>query len=251
MKATGIARIAIVVAAVGLLEILCRTGQVPRLVMIPPSEMVMSMFRLLADPEMLASLGFTLGVVVVSAVLAIVLGVCIGLFIHATPRLREVVEPLLSAYYAIPNFIFYPLFIVIFGLGAPSLIALAVLFAVGAMIIATIDGMDSIPPIYRRVARVLQIGYGQEFWRIRLPAAAPYLLTGTKLVIVYAFIAVIAGEFLLSNKGIGHEISFAYNNFDNASMYGLILLVIVLILLINLLLKLVETPGARAREAVQ
>ena len=75
-------------------------------------------------------------------------------------------------------------------------------------------------------------------------------LTGMKLVIVYAFIADIAGEFLLSDRGIGHEIAFAYNNFDNASMYGLILLVIALVLLLSGVLKLVRVPGSRALEAV-
>lgn len=250
MKTTTIVRLLIVAAGVGLLEVLCRTGQLPRLVIIPPSEMFMSMIEMLGDRKILGSLGFTLAIVALSGLLSVLLGVAIGLVIHATPRLREVVEPVLSAYYAIPNFIFYPLFIVIFGLGAPSLIALAVLFAVGAMIIATIDGMDSIPPIYRRVAKAYQIGYRKELWYIRLPAAAPHLLTGMKLVIVYAFIADIAGEFLLSDRGIGHEIAFAYNNFDNASMYGLILLVIALVLLLNGVLKLVRVPGSRALEAV-
>lgn len=248
MKATTIARLLVVAFCVGLLELLCRTGQMPRLVIIPPSEMFIAMIGLLRQPQILDSLAFTVMVVAVSGVMSVVMGVLIGIAIHATPRLREVVEPVLSAYYAIPNFIFYPLFIVVFGLGAPSLIALAVLFAVGAMVIATIDGLDSIPPIYRRVASVFQIGYRKELWHIRLPAAAPYLLTGMKLVVVYAFIAVIAGEFLLSNKGVGHEIAFAYNNFDNASMYGLILLVILLILLINALLRLVRAPGSRGTE---
>lgn len=251
MSRAGLARILILVVGAGLLELLCHTGYVPRLVVVPPSEMVASMFRLLGDAEILSSLGFTVAVVIVSCMLSATLGVVIGVIIHAVPRLREVVEPVLSAYYAIPNFIFYPLFIVIFGLGASSLTALAVTFAVGAMIIATIDGLDSIRPIYRRTARAFQIGYGTELWHIRFPAAAPYLLTGLKLVIVYSFIAVIAGEFLLSNRGIGHEIAFAYNNFDNPSMYGLILLVILLIIAINAGLSLVKAPGLAEPEGAR
>ena len=52
-------------------------------------------------------------------------------------------------------------------------------------------------------------------WRIRLPAAAPHLFSGLKLAVAYSFIGVIAGEFILSTKGVGHEIAYAYNNFDN------------------------------------
>ena len=72
--------------------------------------------------------------------------------------------------------------------------------------------------------------------RITIPACAPYLFTGVKLAIVYSFIGVIAGEFVLSGAGIGHRIAFAYNNFDNAVMYGLMLLLITFVGGLNMLL---------------
>ncbi|NCX45253.1 MAG: ABC transporter permease subunit, partial [Betaproteobacteria bacterium] len=54
----------------------------------------------------------------------------------------------------------------------------------------------------------------------------PYLFTGVKLAVVYAFIGVIAGEFVLAGAGFGYRIAFAYNAFDNATMYGLLVLLI-------------------------
>jgi NitT/TauT family transport system permease protein len=54
------------------------------------------------------------------------------------------------------------------------------------------------------------------------------LFTGIKLAFAYAFIGVIASEFILSGQGIGYAIAYAYNNFDNRNMYGLMLLVILL-----------------------
>ena len=58
--------------------------------------------------------------------------------------------------------------------------------------------------------------------------AAPYLLTGAKLAVAYAFIGIIGAEFIMSRGGMGYEISFAYTNFDNATMYPLIVLILFL-----------------------
>src|SRR3546814_9942046 len=68
---------------------------------------------------------------------------------------------------------------------------------------------------------MLRMGRVQEVWLIKLPASLPFVFTGVKLSIVYSFIAVIGGEFLLSGTGFGYQIAFAYNNFDNQTMYGL------------------------------
>jgi ABC-type nitrate/sulfonate/bicarbonate transport system permease component len=57
-----------------------------------------------------------------------------------------------------------------------------------------------------------------------------------KLAIVYSFIGVIAGEFVLSGAGFGFQIAFAYNSFDNPTMYGLMLLLLVLVGSVNMLL---------------
>ena len=57
-----------------------------------------------------------------------------------------------------------------------------------------------------------------------------------KLAIVYSFIGVIAGEFVLSGAGLGFQIAFAYNNFDNPTMYGLMLLLLLFVGSVNMLL---------------
>jgi NitT/TauT family transport system permease protein len=62
--------------------------------------------------------------------------------------------------------------------------------------------------------------------RLQLPAILPSLMTGFKMAATYAFIGVIMAEFILSPRGLGHAISFAYNDFDTHTMYALMLLVI-------------------------
>ena len=66
-----------------------------------------------------------------------------------------------------------------------------------------------------------------------MPYAAPYVLTGAKLAVAYSLIGIIGAEFIMSRGGMGYEISFAYTNFDNATMYPLILLVLAVSITIN------------------
>ena len=70
------------------------------------------------------------------------------------PPLRRAFDPFLAAYYALPHFAFYPLLIVIFGLGSLPLIVLATLFAMVAMIVATLAGLDRVPRVLIKTARM-------------------------------------------------------------------------------------------------
>jgi NitT/TauT family transport system permease protein len=85
-----------------------------------------------------------------------------------------------------------------------------------------------------KTARVFQLGPVETIRRVTLPYAAPYLFTGVKLAIAYAFIGVIGAEFIMSSTGLGYEIRFAYDNLDNNVMYPLILLILLIAVTVNM-----------------
>ena len=89
------------------------------------------------------------------------------------------------------------------------------------------------PRVLRRTARIYRLGVLDTALHITLPAAMPFLFTGLKLTVAYSFIGVLASEFIMSGSGLGYEISNAYNNFDNPTMYGLMLLVIIVVTVVN------------------
>jgi NitT/TauT family transport system permease protein len=140
---------------------------------------------------------------------------------------------LFATYYAIPVYAFYPMFIILFGLGDVPQILIGFMLAVVAVIVNTLNGLDRVSRVLMKTARVYRLGPIATARKITLPSAAPYLLTGVKLAVAYAFIGVIGAEFIMSRTGIGYEISFAYNNFDNKTMYPLILLILFISVLIN------------------
>ena len=70
--------------------------------------------------------------------------------------------------------------------------------------------------------------------------AAPYIFTGVKLAVAYSFIGVIGAELIMSRTGLGYEIGYAYNNFDNAVMYPLIVFVLAVAATVNTMFFLWE-----------
>ena len=233
-------RLAGLVVFVAAFEGACRFGLIPRTVVLPPSDMAVSLWRILQSGEHNADILSTLQNVAISAALAVTFGFAIGVVLHALPRLRATVEPLLASYYAVPTFMFDPVFIVVFGVSARAIIAIAVLLSIVAMIASTLTGLDRIPRVLRKTALIYRMNTPARAVLIDFPAAAPHLFTGIKLTFAYAFIGVIASEFILSGQGIGYAIAYAYNNFDNRTMYGLMLLVILVATVANTALDTVD-----------
>ncbi len=236
----GWIRLAVIVASTAAFEALCRAGFIPRTAVLPPSEMATSLWHILRTGEYNKDILSTLQNVVASAALSVTFGFAFGVVLHALPRLRATVEPLLASYYAIPTFMFYPVFIVVFGVSSRAIIAIAVLLSIVAMIASTLTGLDRIPRVLRKTALIYRMSTPKRAVLIDFPAAAPHLFTGIKLAFAYAFIGVIASEFILSGQGIGYAIAYAYNNFDNRNMYGLMLLVILLATAANTALDTID-----------
>jgi NitT/TauT family transport system permease protein len=247
MSRAGWLRLLVVAGAALLLELLCRGGVIKPLTLIAPSAMVAALAGLIVSGKITTDVAKTLGNVAVACALAIVAGFALGVLIHAMRRLRRALDPLFASYYAVPFFVFYPLLIVIFGLNDLPIVAIGFLFAVVAMVINTLNGLDRIPPVLLKVGRTHRLGPLRTALLIKLPATAPYLFTGVKLAVAYAFIGVIAAEFILSGSGIGYAIAYAYNNFDNRTMYALMLLLLAVITALNMVLHVWEQRLYRRR----
>jgi NitT/TauT family transport system permease protein len=229
-------RIAVLLAFVALLELLCRTGVIDNFTMPPPTRIVQDLWTILASGKLNAAIFKTLGNAAIAFGLAVVVGVIVGVVIHGLPALRETLDPLFATYYAIPVLAFYPLLIILFGLGDIPQIVIAFMLGVVAVILNTLNGLDRVPRVLLKTARINGMGPLETAVKVTLPCAAPYVLTGVKLAIAYSLIGIIGSEFIMSKGGMGFEIAFAYTNFDNATMYPLILLVLIVSISANMLL---------------
>ncbi len=237
MSQAGVIRLAVLLAAVAALEAACRLGFIEPFSVVPPSAMLVSAAEILFSGEYTADILITLGTVAVAAVLSIIGGFILGVVLFLVPRLKRAADPFLASYYAVPSFIFYPLFIVMFGLNRWPLVAVAFVFSFVAMAIATADGFLSVRPILRRAAQSMRLSRAATVRLVLLPAATPYLFTGVKLAIAYAFIGVVAGEFIQAGSGLGFRIAFAYQSFETSTMYGLLVILLICVTVVNMALR--------------
>ncbi len=247
MSRVGWLRLAVIAVAVGALELACRTGLIDHRVIIAPSEMTVALYRLLLSGQANGEILRTFGIIILAVAIAVVAGFILGVIIHALPRARQALDPFFATYYAVPIFIFYPVFIVIFGLSVIPIVLMGVATAIVAMIIATLNGLDRIPRVLNKVGRVHRMSTVSTALRLKLPAAAPHLFTGVKLAVSYGFIGVIASEFILAPSGLGRVISDAYSDFNNPRMYALMLLLIVVATVVNMVLHVFDQRWAERR----
>ena len=233
MSRVRLYQVGVLAGLVLLLEGLCLAGVIDKITMPPPHRILVDFFRLLAAGTLYPEIGKSLANVLLAFVLAYVVGIVAGTALHGYRTLRETLDPLFATYYAIPVFAFYPLFIVIFGLGDGPQVLIGFLLGVVAVIVTTLNGLDRVPRVLRKTARIARLGPLETALKVTLPFCAPYLITAAKLALAYAFIGVIGSEFIMARSGMGYEIGYAFLNFDNATMYPLILLILLLSIVLN------------------
>jgi len=226
-----------IVAMVLALELVCRMQWVRPGLIVAPSVMVQEMVRLMGTKPFWSSVWISTSSFSIAFALSIVAGCVIGLVLHAFPRARATVEPLISSWYALPFFVVYPLLIVLMGMNTKPIIMIGFLYAVMAMIIGVLNGLDRIPPVLMRTGRSFRISSLQQAWFVSLPAASPYVFTGAKLAFGYSITGVLGSEFILANAGYGYDIAFAYNNFSDKKMYALLLFLLLSVALITVALE--------------
>ena len=263
MKRTSkikITRWSILVGAALCLEVITRAGIVRRSRLTPVSDMFMTLWkfvvtgeipaRFLKDATVAGNFFTTFGEILLSFFLAVLVGLPIGILLWKFKTLARILNPYLVSYYAIPVFALYPVIVALFGIGILSITFMGWLMAVVAIIINTTTGFEEVDKtIYPRVGQSFRLSRSKIFFWIYFPAATPYIFSGLKLGFIYSLIGVIASEFILSTKGLGHLVAFSYSAFETKIMYASMLLIVIISVVINHVLMRMEARlyGRQAR----
>jgi NitT/TauT family transport system permease protein len=214
-----------------------------------PSTIFAELPALFGDPQFWLDARRTGLEVAVSIVAGSLLGFAAGLTFWKLPLVGRVFEPYLVSFYAVPLVLFYPVMIVLVGINAMSVIILATIMAAIPMALNTAVGLNTMPPVYMKLARSLKASPRQTLFAIAIPAAGPFIVAGLRLAVVYALIGTIAMEFTTAQAGLGYRVRYLYEIFDNTLMFAYIVVVLVLSMILTVLLALVERVLLRGRTA--
>ncbi len=203
------------------------------------------MLDVLRTGEYLPDLRITLTELVVAFVLAMTSGTLVGYLVSRTDYTIRVFEPLFAGIYSIPIILFLPLYILFFGLGPASKIALGTTIGFFPIVLSTIAGFGNVDRTLVTAARSMGASDYQLFRYVLLPAALPVILTGLRMGFTVALLSIIGSETIASLAGLGHHIVELGEGMDMARMFAYIAFVVVIAALLNGIVSVLEARGRR------
>jgi ABC-type nitrate/sulfonate/bicarbonate transport system permease component len=199
-------------------EIAGRSERWP-LVLAPISEIWVKFLQLAATGELTRHVLVSLNEFIVGFAIAAVLGIALGIAIASSDRVRDFVDPWVSAVYATPTVALAPLFIFMFGIDAPSKMAVVFLLAIFPIVINTSTGMRSTDRVYIDAARSFCASRAQIFSKVLIPSALPFIVAGLRLGIGRGLVGVVIGEFIGARAGLGYLIFRSSQAFQVDAMW--------------------------------
>jgi len=198
-----------------------------------PSDIALRLYQAFATGEILPDLATTAEELVLGYVVGVALGVLGGYVLGRTPRLAAIFEPYVMAFYGIPKIALAPLFIIWFGIGLWSKVALAATMVFFLVFYNVYMGVRSVDRELVSLTLLMGASESQLSRHVYLPAAAPFVIMGMRMAIPYSVIGVIVGEFTSSVQGLGLFISQASSNYDPAGVFAGIAILLLFVVLAN------------------
>lgn len=174
-----------------------------------------SMSRIMLDHTLA-----TLGTVLAGFALSIAISVPLAVLIASSPLIANAVYPLLVLTQSVPKVALAPILVVALGAGETPRLVVTVLVAFFPLVTSLATGLLATPAELVELGRSYDMRWWEEMYRIRLPAAVPFLFNGLKLAITFAVVGATVGEFVAADKGLGYQIMAATAFFNTPTAFG-------------------------------
>ncbi len=221
-------------------EILIQIGVVNRFIVPPPSEIIGSFGRVIVEEHVFSRFLLTLTECLTAGVMLTVFGVAGGVLMHRFNLLQQACETWVAAMASAPIVLMYPLFLVIFGRNAWTIIMMGFFAALPPVILKTIEGIAGTRKVLVNVGRSFNLNATQQFWKILFPAALPTIFVGLRLGLIFALINIVGVEFLINFGGLGQLINELAERYDLAGTYAAICFVILVSIVFFMALEKAE-----------
>jgi putative hydroxymethylpyrimidine transport system permease protein len=230
--------IVIVLAALGLWELVVRIAHIPEYLLPAPSQIAAD---LAADwPVLGPALLVTLREVLLGFAIAAVAGVGLAVLLHLSPVVRRAVYPLLIGSQTVPIIVLAPILVIMLGYGmAPKLVIVA-LICFFPIVVNGVDGLRSVDPELILMMRTLDASSWAILRRVEFPAALPSMFSGLRVAATFAAIGAVFGEWSGSNQGLGYVMLAATPNLLTARIFAAIVLLTVVALVLFGVVSLAE-----------
>jgi ABC-type nitrate/sulfonate/bicarbonate transport system permease component len=242
----GVLRLVVIVLILVLWEIAARWVIDP-LFISPPSKVFASLGTVWQTNGVPAALRLTLFELAVAFAVAVVIGLAVGLTVGLNPFARRSLTPIILLLYGLPQITILPLFILYFGIGAPSKIAFGVTHGMFPIMLTVIAGVQNLKPILLTSARSMGASRWQILRWVIFPHMIPSFFAGMRLGMTGVLLGVLLAELYVSTAGIGHFTTMFTENFDPTKLFGLIAMLAAMAIVLNEIVRRAETHFSRWR----
>ncbi len=202
--------------------------------LLPSFTRVMSdLGELLRQGAYVSDLLVTLRELFIAFAIASALGLLTGYFVGRSRFLSRAFEPLIGGLYSVPTILLFPLFVLYFGIGQGSKIAMGSTIAFFPIALTTIAGLANVDAGLVRAARSMGATNWSLFWSVMLPAALPVIAGGLRLGLILALLAILGGETIASIDGLGRRIVDAADSMETSKMFAYTLLALAMAICLN------------------
>jgi len=213
-------------AAILAVEVLIRIGAINRFIVPLPSQIAMAFGRVIVEEDIAARFRLTFFEALAAGAMITVVGVSLGLLLFRIDILRRATETWVAAMASAPTVLMYPMFLVIFGRSAWTIIMMGFVAGLPPVILKTIEGLAGTRRVLINVGRSFKLTGVQLFTKILFPAALPTIFVGIRLGLIFTLINVVGVEFLINFGGLGQLINDLAERYDLPGTYAAISFVI-------------------------
>jgi NitT/TauT family transport system permease protein len=221
--ALGVGALAAAILAV---EALIRIGAINRFIVPLPSQIALAFGRVIVEEDIAGRFRLTFLEALAAGAMITVVGVSLGLLLFRVNILRQATETWVAAMASAPTVLMYPLFLVIFGRSASTIIMMGFVAGLPPVILKTIEGLTGTRRVLINVGRSFNLTGAQLFTKILFPAALPTIFVGIRLGLIFTLINVVGVEFLINFGGLGQLINDLAERYDLPGTYAAISFVI-------------------------
>ena len=208
-------------------------GLLDRFFFSEPGSVAARVWKLFIEGEIWTHLAVTVTEAFLSFVLGVLLGIVFGLVLARMPRLASLLDPYLRLANSLPRVVLAPVFLLWFGLGIWSKVALGVTVVFFIVFFNTFQGVREVDPVILNNARMLGASERQLIRHVLIPSAMTWIFSSLHISIGFAIIAVVVGEYLGASKGIGYLIAQAEGVFDTAGVFAGMTVLAALVLVVG------------------
>ncbi|MGJ4940687.1 ABC transporter permease [Bradyrhizobium sp. HKCCYLS1011] len=213
-------QLAIVLGVICLWEAGVRAGLIDSFFFPAPSALAARIAEWAGSQDFWTDVATTLAETVLSFIAGIGIGTVLGIWLGLSPFAADVVQPFIKMFNAIPRILLGPIFVIWFGLGLTSKVALGVTLVLFVAFFNTFQGIREVNPVVLANARLLRASRASLLRHVYLPSATTWILSSLRVSVGMAVMGAVVAEYLGSSAGLGHLIAQAEGVLDATGVFA-------------------------------